>query len=104
MIANFMFWLRRSKNFSVSAVLGYRCMLAAVFRVNRPDISSASVLKVFIRLFPVETPTRTVRPPSWDLNMVMTYFTFPRFEPLDQSSLRYLTKKVLFLISLAMAE
>ena len=79
-------------------------MLAAVFRFKFPDFSSAPVLRDLIRSFKVETPTRPIQPPSWDLNMVLQYLNSPRFEPLGHCSLRNLTKKVLFLVSLAVTK
>ena len=43
-IADFLFWLRRSKHLSVSAVRGYRSMLSAVFCSVLPEISTSPVL------------------------------------------------------------
>ena len=40
-IADFLFWLCRSKKLSVSVVLGYRSMLSAVFRMVLPEISTS---------------------------------------------------------------
>ena len=103
-IADFLFWLRRSRKLSVSAVMGYRSMLSAVFRSVLPEISSSSVLQDLIRSFKVEVPSRVVRPPSWDLLRVLTYLRSPVFEPLHKSSLRNLSRKTLFLLALATAK
>ena len=78
-------------------------MLAAIFRFKLPEISSAPVLGDLIQSFEVETPTRPIRPPPWDLNMVLKYLNSSTFEPLAWCSLGNLTKKVLFLASLATA-
>ena len=43
-IADFLFWLRRSKKLSVSAVMGYCSMLSAVFRSVLAEISTSAVL------------------------------------------------------------
>ena len=43
-IADFLFGLRRSRKPSVSAVMGYRSMLSAVFRSVLPEISTSVVL------------------------------------------------------------
>ena len=88
----------------VSAVMGYRSMLSAVFRSVLPDISSSSVLQDLIRSFKVEVPSRVVRPPSWDLLCVLTYLRSPVFEPLHKSSLRNLSRKTLFRLALATAK
>ena len=42
--ADVLFWLRTSNNLSVSAVLGYRSMISAVFRSVLPEISTSPVL------------------------------------------------------------
>ena len=39
-IGDFLFWLRRSLHLSVSAVMGYRSMLSAVFKFLLPEIST----------------------------------------------------------------
>ena len=103
-IADFLFWLRRSRRLSVSAVMGYRSMLSAVFKSILPEISSSPVLHDLLRSFHVEAPVREVRPPSWDLSTLLDFLRSSSFEPLSATSLRDLTRKTLFLISLATAK
>ena len=103
-IADFLFWLRRSKKLSVSAVLGYRSMLSTVFRTVLPEISTSPIIRDLLRSFQVEVPCRSVRPPSWDLIKVLEYLRSPLFEPLSSASLRDLTRKTLFLVALATAK
>ena len=79
-------------------------MLAAVLRSVVPSISSDPVLQDLIRSFKVEAPPRPVRPPAWDISMVLRCFNTPLFELLHLCSLRNLTKKVLFLVALATAK
>ena len=81
-IADFLFWLRRSKKLSVSAVMGYRSMLSAVFRSVLPEISTSAVLHDLLRSFRVEAPIRSVTPPPWDLLKVLEFLKSPVFEPL----------------------
>ena len=45
-----------------------------------------------------------VQPPSWDLNTVLRFLRSSSFEPIATLSLRALSKKVLFLLSLATAK
>ena len=92
-IADFLFWLRRSKHLSVSAVRGYRSMLSAVFRFVLPEISTSPVLHDLLRSFSVEAPVCSITPPSWDLLMVLEYLKSPVFEPLHQASLRDLARR-----------
>ena len=103
-IADFLFWLRRSRQLSVSAVMGYRSMLSAVFKSILPEISSSPILHDLLRSFQVEAPIREVSPPSWDLPTVLNFLRSSSFEPLSSASLRDLTRKTLFLISLATAK
>ena len=94
--ADFLFWLRRSRKLSVSTILGYCSLLAAVFRFKLPEISTSPVLHDLVHSFKVEVP---VRPPTWDLEVVLRYLRSSTFEPLSSLSLRSLMKKVLFLVS-----
>ena len=103
-IDDFVFWFRRSRKLSVSAVLGYRSMLSAVFRTVLPEISTSPILRDLLRSFHVEAPCRSVRPPSGDLIKVLEYLRSPVFEPLSSASLRDLTRKTLFLVALATAK
>ena len=84
--------------------MGYRSMLSAVFKSVLPEISSSPVLHDLPRSFQVEAPIWEVRPPSWDLPTVLNYLRSSSFEPLSSISLRDLTRKTLFLISLATAK
>ena len=103
-IADFLFWLRRSRRLSVSSIMGYRSMLSAVFKSVLPEISTSPVLHDLLRSFQAEAPIREVRPPSCDLNVVLTFLRSSSFEPLTTISLRDLTRKTLFLLSLATAK
>ena len=84
--------------------MGYRSMLSAVFKSILPEISSSPVLYELLRSFQVEAPVRDVRPPSWDLPTVLNFLRSSPFEPLSSASLRDLTRKILFLLSLATAK
>ena len=103
-IADFLLWLHRVRKLSVSAIMGYRFMLSAVFRFKLMEISSSPVPQDLLRSFHVEAPSRSIQPPSWDLNKVLVYLRSSKFEPLQSVSLWTLSKKVLFLLSLATAK
>ena len=79
-------------------------MLSAVFHTVLPEVSTSPVIQDLLRSFKVEAPCRAVRPPSWDLLKVLNYLRSPTFEPLSYASLRDLTRKTLFLVSLATAK
>ena len=59
------------------------------------------MLHDLLRSFKVEVPVRSARPPSWDLEVVLRYPCSSSFGPLFSLTLRSLTKKALFLVSLA---
>ena len=104
-IAHFLF--RRFRKLSVSAILGYRPMRAAVFCFKLPEISTSPILQDLMHSFKVEVTVRSVHPPSFDLEVVLHYPRSSSLEPLSSLSLRSLTKKVLkvlFLVSLATAK
>ena len=83
--------------------MGYRSMLSAVFRSVLPGISTSPVLHDLLRSFQADAPIREVRPPSWDLNVVLSFLRSSSFEPLTTISLKVLTRKTLFFLSLATA-
>ena len=78
-------------------------MLSAVFKSVLPEISISPVLHVLLRSFQAEAPIREVRPPSWDLNIVSSFLRSSSFQPWTTISLRNLTRRPLFLLSLATA-
>ena len=79
-------------------------MLSVVFRSALSLISSVPVLRDLLWPFKVEVPPQPLRPPDWNLSLVLCYLTSLVFEPLHLSSLRNLTKKDLFLVALATAK
>ena len=74
------------------------------FRFVLSEISSSSILRDLIHSFRIERPSVPVRSLPWDLAIVLTYLRSSAFEPLDSASLRQLTIKTLFLVSLATAK
>ena len=103
-VADFLCWLRSTKNLGVSSIRGYRSMLSAVFRFQLPSLSSHPVLRDLLRSFCLESAERQLRPPAWDLSLVLRFLNTSPFEPLSEAPLRALTQKVLFLLALATAK
>ena len=103
-VADFLCWLRSSKRLGVSSIKGYRSMLFAVFHFQLPSLSSHPVLRDLLRSFCLESAERQLRPPAWDLSMVLRYLNTSAFDPLSVAPLRALTQKVLFLLALATAK
>ena len=103
-VADFLCWLRSAKNLGVSSIRGYRSMLSAVFRFQLPSLSSHPVLRDLLRSFCLKSAERQLRPPAWDLSLVLRFLNTSPFEPLSEAPLRALTQKVLFLLALATAK
>ncbi|XP_066984696.1 uncharacterized protein [Macrobrachium rosenbergii] len=102
-IADFLLFLRRELNFSISTIKGYRSMLTAVFRHRNLDLSNNKDLQDLIRSF--ETiKEKGQDSPAWNLDVVLKFLMGNRFEPLHKASFKDLTLKTLFLISLATAK
>ena len=85
------------------SIASYRSMLSGVFRFVLPDLSSHFVLQDLLRSFHLEHPLLSSRAPPWDLSLVLSFLRGVPFEPLSSCSLRDLSRKVLFLVALAMA-
>ena len=78
-------------------------MLPAMFRFHLPSLSSHPVVRDLLRSFCLETAECQLRPPAWDLSMVLRFLN-SAFEPLSDAPRRALTQKVLFLLALATAK
>ena len=102
-VADFLLYLRRSLHLSYSTIASYRSVLSAAFRFVLPELSSHPVLHDLLHSFRVERPLPSSRFPPWDLLRVLSLLRGSPFEPLDSCSLRDLTHKTLFLLSLATA-
>ena len=77
-------------------------MLSATFSFVLPELSSHLVLHD-LHSFRIEHLLPSTRFPPWDLPRVLSLLRCSPFEPLDSCSLRDLTRKTLFLLSLATA-
>ena len=103
-IADFLCWLRSARGPSVSSIKGYRSMLSAVFRFHLPSLPSDPVLCDLLRSFRLSSAELLLRPPAWDLSIVLRFLNSSAFEPLSQAPLRTLSQKTLFLLALATAK
>ena len=103
MVADFLCWLRSARGLSVSSIKGYGSMLSAVFRFHLPSLSSHPVLRDLLRSFRLSSAERLLRPPAWDLSVVLRFLNSSAFEPLAQAPLRALSQKTLFRLALATA-
>ena len=103
-VTDFFCWLRSSRGLGVSSIKGYRSMLSAVFRFHLPSLSSHPVVRDLLQSFCLGSAECQLRPPAWDLSVVLRFLNTSSFEPLSAAPLRALTQKVLFLVALATAK
>ena len=96
--------LCQDKGVSVSSVKGYRAALNHVFALKGQDLPQSRELTLLVRSFSVSCPASEVRPPAWDLTLVLRSLTKKPYEPLTSSSERFVAQKALFLIALASAK
>lgn len=103
-IASFLCDLFEKDNRAPSTIKGYRSMLAEVYRkIRGPDIGTDKFLSDLISNFEYNKPRFRALIPAWDLTVVLEFLAGDYFEPLHETSLRWLTLKTCFLISLAVA-
>ena len=103
-IADFLLFLFSEKKLSISTIKGYRSCLSQVMSARGIDISSNSDLNLLVRSFTVERPLAHREIPRWDLLVVLRYLMKAPFEKMETSSLKHLTMKTAFLLSLATAK
>ena len=103
-VVDYLVWLWEDQGLSLSSVKAHRSMLSSVFQFKLPALGEDRVLQDLLRSFAIERPRRPQAPPSWDLDVVLRHLMSLAFEPLESVSLRALTKKTLFLVSLATAK
>ena len=104
LLADFFIYLREDKNLSCTAIKGYRSALSQVFLSRGLDISSSPEISLLFKNFEQELSGKVIAPPKWDLNLVLQSLLRPPYEPIATASLRNLTLKTVFLLSLASAK
>ena len=104
MIVDFLVHLRRDKGLSVLAVEGYCSSLNSVFAQKGLDLADSRPISMLIRSFSKSVRPEELRPPAWDVILVLQSLTPAPYEPLQTSDEYYLAKKMLFLLALASAK
>ena len=104
MIVDFLVHLRLDKGLSVLAVKGYRAALNSVFAMKGMDLADSHPISMLIRSFSKSVRPEELRPPAWDVTLVLQSLTRVLYEPLRTSDERFLAKKTLFLLALASAK
>ena len=103
-LAEFLLFLRRSKNLKGSTISTYLTAVSSVWsKASEVPISKSAELVAIVKSFRLEDQRKKFRPPEWDLNVVLRHLSSDYYEPLDQASLDRLSQKTCFLLALATA-
>ena len=104
LIMDFLAHLRRDKGLSISAVKCYQSALNSVFALKGMDLALSRPISMLIRSFSKSARPEQLRPPAWDVTLVLQSLTRVPYEPLQTSDERFLAQKTLFLLALTSAE
>ena len=101
LIVDFFRHLVRDKGLSVPAVRGYRASLNSVFALKGRDLAASREVSMLFRSFSKTARPERLRPPNWDVSLVLQSLTRAPYEPLRSADERFLAQKTLVLIALA---
>ena len=104
LIVDFFRHLVRDKGLSVPAVRGYRASLNTVFALKGRDLAASREVSMLFRSFSKAARPERLRPPNWDVSLVLQSLTRAPYEPLRSADERFLAQKALVLIALASAK
>ena len=101
---DFLIHLPHDKVLSVSAVKGYSSALNSVLALKGRDLVSSREITMLLRSFSRSVDPVELRPPAWDVSLVLQSLTGAPYEPLRTCEERFLAQKMLFLLALASAK
>ena len=103
-VVDFLIHLRHDKGLSVSAVKGYSFALNSVLALKGRDLASSREIMMLLRSLLRSVDPVELRPPAWDVSLVLQKLTGAPYEPLRTCEERFLAQKTLFLLALASAK
>ena len=103
-VLDFLIHLRQDKGLSVSAVKGYCSALNSVLALKGLDLAASREITTLLRSFARSVNPVELRPPTWDVSLVLQSLTGAPYEPLRTCEERFLAQKTLFLLALASAK
>ena len=103
-VMDFLIHLRQDKGLSVSAVKGYCSALNSVLALKGLDLAASREITTLLRSFARSVNPVELRPPAWDVSLVLQSLTGAPYEPLRTCEERFLAQKTLFLLALASAK
>ena len=89
---------------SVSAVKSYCSALNSVLALKGRDLATSREITTLLRSFSRSVNPVELRPPAWDVSLVLQSLTGAPYEPLRTCEEHFLAQKTLFLLSLASAK
>ena len=96
--------LTHDKGLSVSAVKGYSSAFNSVLALKGRDLASSREITMLLRSFSRSVDPVELRPPAWDVALVLQSLTGAPYEPLRTCDDRFLAQKTLFLLALSLAK
>ena len=103
-VVDFLIHLRQDKGLSVSAVKGYCSALTSVLALKGLDLAASREITTLLRSFARSVNPVELRPPAWDVSLVLQSLTGAPYEPLRMCEECFLAQKTLFLLALASAK
>ena len=103
-VVDFLIHLHQDKGLSVSAVKGYCSALNSVLALKGRDLAASREITTLLRSFARSVNPVELRPPAWDVSLVLQSLTGAPYEPLRTCEERFLAQKTLFLLALASAK
>ena len=94
-VVDFLIHLRHDKGLSVSAVKGYSSALNSVLALKGRDLASSRKITMLLRSFSRSVDPVELRPPAWDIALVLQSLTGAPYEPLRTCDERFLAQKTL---------
>ena len=96
--------LRHDKGLSVSAVKGYSSAINSALALKGRDLASSREITMLLRSLSRSVDPVELRPPAWDVALVLQSLTVAPYEPLQTCDDCFLAQKTLFLLALASAK
>ena len=104
-LADFFVYLFDVKNLSISTIKGYRSTISNTLAFHKKSkVCHDPAIVELIKSLELKRPICRSLTPKWDLSCVLWSLTKTPYEPLDQASLKHLTWKTVFLLTLASAK
>ena len=92
-VVDFLIHLRQDKGLSVSAVKGYCSALNSVLALKGRDLAASREITTVLRSFSRSVNPVELRPPAWDVSLVLQSLTGAPYEPLRTCEECFLAQK-----------